>query len=93
MIVGTLRVELLIPNAYSLKDKRKVVRSSLDRLRHRFRVAAAEVGDNDVHNHAVLGFACVSNDPRHAQEILSHVLEFLRNSPDALVGDHELEIL
>lgn len=93
MVVGTLEVELLIPDAYSLKDKRRVVRSLIDRLRHRFRVAAAEVGDNDVHNHAVVGFACVSNDSRHAQAVLSQVLEFLRNSPHALVGNHDLEIL
>jgi uncharacterized protein YlxP (DUF503 family) len=86
-------VELLIPNSRSLKDKRRVVRSVIDRMRHRFRVAAAEVEDNDVHNLAVLGFAAVSNDARHARSIMSNVLEFLRNSPHALVGDHEVEIL
>lgn len=93
MFVGTLRVELLIPESYSLKDKRKVVRSVIDRTRHRFRVAAAEVGENDLHNLAVLGFAYVSNDARHAQAVLTQVLEFLRNSPSALVGEHDLEIL
>jgi hypothetical protein len=93
MVVGTLEVELLIPEARSLKDKRRVVRSALDRLRHRFRVAGAEVAENDVHNLAVLGFACVSNDARHAQSVMEQVLEFLRRSPDALVGEHELEIL
>ena len=93
MVVGTLRVELLIPESRSLKDKRRVVRSVLDRLRHRFRIAAAEVEDNDVHNHAVLGFAAVSNDARHARSVLSQVLEFLRNSPHALVGNHDLELL
>ncbi len=92
MHVASLRVELLIPNAYSLKDKRKVVRSVLDRTRHRFRVAAAEVEANDIHNLAVLGFAAVSNDPRHAAEVLGKVLEFLRNSPNALVGEHDLEV-
>ena len=93
MVVGTLRVELLIPNSRSLKDKRRVVRSVIDRMRHRFHVAAAEVEDNDVHNHAVLGFAAVSNDSRHARAVMSQVLEFLRNSPHALVGNHDLELL
>jgi uncharacterized protein len=92
MFVARLRVELLIPNAYSLKDKRKVVRSVLDRTRHRFKVAAAEVEANDIHNLAVLGFAYVSNDPRHAAEVLGSVLEFLRNGPHALVGEHDLEV-
>lgn len=93
MVVGTLRVELLIPESRSLKDKRRVVRSLIDRLRHRFRVAAAEVEDNDVHNHAVLGFATVSNDSRHARAILGQVVEFLRNSPHALLGNHDLELV
>lgn len=93
MFVATLEVELLIPEARSLKDKRRVVRSAIDRLRHRFHVAGAEVAENDVHNHAVLGFAYVSNDARHAAAVLGQVLEFLRNSPDALVGEHELEVL
>lgn len=93
MVVGTLRLEVLIPNARSLKDKRRVVRSLIDRLRHRFRVAAAEVGDNDVHNHAVLGFAAVSNEVRHAQSVLTQVVEFVRNSPNALLGEYDLEIV
>jgi uncharacterized protein len=93
VVVGTLRLEVLIPNARSLKDKRRVVRSLVDRLRHRFRVAAAEVGDNDVHNHAVLGFAAVSNEVRHAQSVLSQVVEFVRNSPNALLGEYDLEIV
>jgi hypothetical protein len=93
MVVGTLEVELLIPEARSLKDKRRVVRSVIDRLRHRFHVAGAEVAENDVHNLAVLGFAYVSNDPRHAASVLEQVLGFLRNSPDALVGNHDLEVL
>lgn len=92
MHVATLRVELIIPGSCSLKDKRKVVRSALDRTRHRFRVAAAEVDAQDTHNLAVLGFAAVSNDARHAAGVLEKVLEFLRNSPHALVGDHELEV-
>ena len=93
MVVGTLRLEVLIPNARTLKDKRRVVRSLIDRLRHRFRVAAAEVEDNDVHNHAVLGFAAVSNEVRHAQSVLTQVVEFVRNSPNALLGEYDLEIL
>jgi uncharacterized protein YlxP (DUF503 family) len=92
MHVATLRVELLIPGAYSLKDKRKVVRSVLDRTRHRFRVAAAEVDAQDTYNLAVLGFAAVSNDPQHAASVLGKVLEFLRNAPHALVGEHDLEV-
>ena len=54
------------PTPQSLKDKRRIVRGLIDRVRERFQVAAAEVDDQDVWQTAVVGFACVSNDARHA---------------------------
>ena len=57
MFVGVLQVTLSIPGAYSLKDKRRVVKSILERLRHKHAVSAAEVTDLDVWNRAGLGIA------------------------------------
>ena len=60
MHVGILHVSLHVPEARSLKDKRQIVKSILDRSRSRFGVAAAEVEDQDLHRKAVLGFVSVS---------------------------------
>src|SRR5437588_460395 len=49
MIVGSLKARLLVRGSRSLKDKRQVVRSVLDRVRHQFGVAAAEVAAHDDH--------------------------------------------
>ena len=93
MHVGSLRVRLHVPQAASLKDKRQVVRSILDRMRSHFQVAAAEVEDNDVHRSAVLGFACVSNTASHAKEVLTKVLDAIRVHPVAQLIDHEMEVV
>ena len=62
MTVGVLQVELSIPDAMSLKDKRRVVKSLKDRIAHGHNVSIAEVGALDEHRRSILGMAMVSND-------------------------------
>jgi uncharacterized protein len=91
--VGILQVHLHVPDAQSLKDKRRIVRGLLGRVRQRVEGAAAEVEDQDVWQSAVVGFACVSNDVRHAAGVMSKVLDWIRECPAARVVEHELETL
>jgi uncharacterized protein YlxP (DUF503 family) len=93
MHVGSLRVRLHVPEAQSLKDKRQVVKSILDRMRNHFQVAAAEVDDQDLRQVAVLGFACVSGSHHHAEEVMTKVFDAISVHPVARVIDHEIEIL
>jgi len=93
MHIGVLHVRLHVPQADSLKEKRQVVKSILDRARSRYHVAAAEVEEQDVHRIAVLGFACVSGRRHHAEEIVQRILDGLRAHPAARVIEHELEVL
>ena len=90
MHVSTLEVRLHLPGARTLKDKRQIVRSILDRARSRFRVAAAEVGENDVYRIAVLGFAAVSGSASHAEEVIGKLLDALYVHPSARVIEHEI---
>ncbi len=92
MIVGTLRVRLLLREARSLKDKRQVVRSIKDRLRHRFNVSVAEVEEQDHLQLAVLGLAMVSNDTHHVRTTLDQIVQALRGHPVAELVDHEVEV-
>ena len=78
MVVGTLQIEIEIPGAASLKDKRRVVRSIKDACAARHGVSAAETGALDVLNRAVLGFACVSNSGARAGVTLDRVTERVR---------------
>ncbi len=70
MVVGILRLTLYIHGASSLKDKRRVLRKVVDRLRSRFNVSVAEVGENDVWQRAVVGISAVANDKSFVNEVL-----------------------
>ncbi len=91
--VGVLQVDLAIEKATTLKEKRQVVRSVLDRLRESFNVSANEVEDMDLHQRAGLAFSAVSNDTRYLRGQLQQIVEHLRRHPVARVIDHQIEIL
>lgn len=93
MHIGVLHVRLHVPEAHSLKDKRRVVKSILERAKQRYGVSAAEVDEQDIHRIAVLGFAYVSGSHHHAQEVVHKLLDVLRTHPAARLIEHELEVL
>ena len=94
MVVGVCTLTLDIPHSQSLKDKRRVVKSVIARVRNQFNVSVAEVDANDVWRSAVIGMACVSNDAAYAHGLLTSALQMITNSRlDAEVTDYEIEIL
>lgn len=94
MNIGVCQIHLDLPSSSSLKDKRKVIRSVIGRVQSRFSVAIAEVDCNDSWKSAVLGVCCVSNDPAHANKILSNVVEYIISCRvDASIRDYETEII
>ncbi|HUY97708.1 MAG TPA: DUF503 domain-containing protein [Verrucomicrobiae bacterium] len=91
-----MRLTLHLPENHSLKGKRQVVQSLVQRLRRTFNVAVAEVEDQDAWQVAVVGVACVSNDPRHADEMLAKVAAWVEADAGgglALLARHEIEII
>lgn len=94
MQIGILRVTLHLPESGSLKARRQVVASLLQQIRNRFPVAAAEVGESNRWQLAELGIACVSNDGRHADEVLSRVLHFVEGRTiGGMLSDVKTEIV
>jgi len=91
VVLGT--VELHLPEVGSLKGKRHVLRGLKDKVRHRFDVAVAEVDHHDSWQRATLAIACVSHDPRHANEVVSKALAFIEANVDGAVVDVRLEVL
>jgi uncharacterized protein YlxP (DUF503 family) len=87
MNVAICQVKLRFPENLSLKGKRQILKSITTRLRSKFNISVAEVDDNDLWQLATLGISCVSNDRRHANEMLSRVVDFIVN------GRFEVEIL
>jgi len=94
MNIGALRVRLRIPENHSLKGKRRVVKSITGQVKSKFNVSIAEIEDQDMWQVATLGITCVSNDSRHVNETLSHVMNFIEaNRGDAEILDYEIELL
>ncbi|MBI2710502.1 MAG: DUF503 domain-containing protein [Actinobacteria bacterium] len=75
-------MDLRLPGAHSLKEKRAQITPIVEGARRRHRVAAAEVGAQDAHHRAVLGFATVSGSARHAGEVLDAVERFVWSFPE-----------
>ncbi len=77
MFVGVLRLVLHLPEPGSLKSKRHLVRSAVDRVRAKFNVSIAEVAENDLWQRSVLGVTAVSNDHGFVNEVLDKVADFV----------------
>lgn len=92
MIVGVLRVELSLPGSHSLKDKRRLLRSLLDRLHQTFHVSAAEIDHQDSWRHAEVGVSCVSNSAAHANAVLSKVLTVVEREAEIVITGVEMEL-
>jgi uncharacterized protein len=73
--IGVLTLELRLENSHSLKEKRHVVASLKDRLRHKFNVAVAEIDHQDLWQRATLAAVTVSSDHVHAEKVLLGVEE------------------
>lgn len=93
MIIGVLTVDISIDGAFSLKEKRMVLRSIRDRVRHKFNVSLAEVDGHDVWNYSRLGVAVVANQQKHANQVLSKVAELLETIRGCTVEDVDIEFL
>lgn len=94
MIVGISEITLHLPESHSLKDKRQIIKSLTARVRQRFEVAIAEVGENDIWQIAKLGVSSISNSYQHAEEVLTHVRRYIEETrPDVIVTASEIEIM
>lgn len=75
MPVGKLTLEVWIPHAQSLKDRRQIVRSLKDKLRHGFNLSIAELDEGLVWNRATIGIACISGSTAYLKGQLETIDE------------------
>ncbi len=86
MIVGLLTLDLHIHGSHSLKEKRFVIKSLIDRIKNKFNVSVAEVDANDLWQRAVIGIALVSNET----VMINKVFEQIKN---LVVSIHSVELI
>lgn len=93
MFVGAARVELRVHGSQSLKQKRGVVKSIMQRTRNRFNVSIAEVGGQETWQIAVLGLTTVANETGIVRKRLEKAIDFIDGLHLAEILDQEVEIL
>ncbi|MBC8591468.1 DUF503 domain-containing protein [Lachnospiraceae bacterium NSJ-29] len=93
MVVGTCSLELKIYESNSLKEKRHVIKSIIGRLKSRFNISISEVGLNDSWQLSVIGFACVSNNSAHVNEVISKVIKFIDGDSRVEIINYNIELL
>ena len=94
MNVGVCRVSLRFPENLSLKGKRRILKSITSRVAGKFNVAVAEVDNQELWQVATIGICCVSNNSRHANEVMSKIVDFIVSSrPDVEILGYEIEIV
>ncbi|HVR07776.1 MAG TPA: DUF503 domain-containing protein, partial [Thermoanaerobaculia bacterium] len=73
MIVGVVSCELHLPESRSLKDKRRVIKSLIDRIFQRYRVSIAETGFQDLHQRAEISIAVVTQKEAEVEKMMEHL--------------------
>jgi uncharacterized protein YlxP (DUF503 family) len=86
MIVGLLTLELHVPEANSLKSKRAVVKSLIDRIKNKFNVSVAEVDAQNLWQRCIIGIAFVSNET----VMINRVFEKIRTQ---VLSTHSVELI
>jgi len=92
MIVGTCEIELIIYEANSLKEKRHVIKSIIERIKTRFNASVAEVGYNDLWNRALIGVAVVSNKKALSESMILKIIDFIDNDERVEIINHHMEV-
>ncbi len=93
MVVGICRISLIIHDNHSLKGKRQVLKSIVEKVKNRFNVSIAEVGDNDLWQRAELGVSAVGNDRAFINSVMDKVMNFIENLHTAEIVDHNIELI
>ena len=91
--VGLLHLELRLPQAASLKDKRRALKSFKDRLRNACNVSVAEVDGQDQWRRAVLAVAMAGSDRRYVEGALQKIVNQAENHRDMILSDSRIEWL
>lgn len=93
MLVGISIFELHIPEARSLKQKRKVVKSLIDRIHHRFRVSIAETGLHDLHQRAEIAIAAVALSEQQGHHLMESIRNLIDAQPEAVLTHWDPQLM
>ncbi|TCQ02168.1 DUF503 domain-containing protein [Serpentinicella alkaliphila] len=92
MLVGVCSMKLVMYDTDSLKAKRHIIKSVIERIKSRFNVSIAEIGELDKWQLSEIGFCCISNSRRHADEVIQSVINFIERDGRFDITSCEIDI-
>jgi len=90
MIVGVWKVELHMPYAQNLKEKRSILQSILIKSRNRFNVSIAELDFHDKWQRSVMGVAYVNSDAKKAEDVFTSIRDIFEETGDVIIIREEI---
>jgi uncharacterized protein len=93
MKIGFLQVDLYFEGCQSLKDKRTILQSVKHRLRSKYNVSVAEIGDHDVWRRSQFGIVAIGNGAESIEETFRSVVREFESRGDTVVTDYQIEML
>jgi uncharacterized protein YlxP (DUF503 family) len=90
--IGVLRLELIVPGARTLKDRRQGVLSVRDRLRRRFDVTVNEVQSTDDPQRQPIVCTTAGNDQRSIRTILDRCVGAVREHATVVLGRVDVDV-
>ena len=93
MVVGICCLDLRISENNSLKGKRRILKSMIERVTNKFNVSMAEVGDHDIWQSSQIGFCMVGNDKRFVNSALDKIIDFIDAMNIAEIIESDIEII
>jgi uncharacterized protein len=93
-IIGLCTLDFQLDGVHSLKDKRRIIKSMLTRIRNQFNVSVAEIDYQDVWQSSQIAVVCVSNTSKHVSQTLTAIVHWIEKYyPDAVIVGERHELL
>lgn len=93
MKVLVMTVNLRAEWSHSLKEKRMVVRSIIQKLRNKFNISVSEVGNQDLHNYITIGISSICGSSALLDSISENIINFIEDNTDAELLNIEKDII
>ena len=93
MVIGICHLDLLIRENNSLKGKRRILKKIIERVKNKFNVSIAEVGNHDLWQSSQIGFCMVGNDRRFINSALDKIVLFIEGISSAEIIKSDIEIM
>ncbi len=92
MLIGLINFDLYLPMVSSLKEKRSIIKSLIEKSRNKFNLAVSETDKNDLWKNSTISAVTVSNERKYIDSIFSKYVNFLDKIPEVELRDYKIEI-